>query len=159
MDYSIYEPHIDFFYTTLLMIWGGSCVGIGLIAVPYIFKHIESRTEASQITSRILKRQDILIRVVALCMIVIFFIKSKLSYSYQYIEWASYVAVLHFYIIGKIVSRRLWKLRDKIESFDTPQSDDKKRAQFHRWHILGRLLYMGQILGVVALLYLHAFGL
>lgn len=159
MDYSIYEPHIDFIYTTLLMIWGGSCIGIGLIAIPYIFQHMESNTEASQITSRILKRQDFLIRIIALCMLVLFYFKSKLLYSYQHVEWASYVAVLHFYIIGKIVSRRLWKLRDTIETFDVPVGEDKKRKQFQRWHRVGRVLYVGQILGVVALLYLHAFGL
>lgn len=159
MDYSAYEPYIDFIYTTLLMIWGGSCVGIGAIAVPYIFKHMDSVTEASEITSRIFKRQDVLIRVIAICMIILFYFKSKLSYSYQHVEWVSYVAVLHFYILGKVVSRRLWKLRGQIESFDTPVGDDPARIKFERWHILGRFLYYGQIIGVISLLYLHAFGL
>ncbi len=159
MDYSIYEPHIDFIYTTLLMIWGGSCIGIGLIAVPYIFLHMESTTEASQLTTRIFKRQDIMIRVIAINMLVLFYFKSKLIYSYQYIEWASYVVVLHFYIFGKIVSKRLWRLREKIETFDTPVGIDSKRIQFRRWHLLARVLYSGQIIGVILLLYLHAFGL
>jgi hypothetical protein len=159
MDYSVYEPHIDFIYTTLLMIWGGSCIGIGVLAIPYIFQHMESPTEASQITSRILKRQDILVRVIAICMLILFYFKSKLTYSYEWIEWASYVAVLHFYIFGKIASKRLWKLREKIETFDTPVGQDPKRIKFRRWHMLARVLYGGQILGVVLLLYLHAFGL
>ena len=159
MDYSIYEPHIDFIYTTLLMIWGGSCIGIGFLAIPYIFKHMDSNTEASQLTTRILKRQDILIRIIALSMIAVFYFKSKLSYSYQHMEWASYVAVLHFYIFGKVISRRLWKMRDKIETFDTPSAGDRQRVRFHRLHIVGRLLYTGQVLGVIVLLYLHAFGL
>ena len=84
MAYSAYEPLIDFVYTTLLMMWGGSCIGIAAIAVPLIFKHIESTTEASQITSLIFKRQDILIRFVAISMIILFYFKSKLEYSYQH---------------------------------------------------------------------------
>ncbi len=159
MDFTAYEPHIDFIYTTLLMIWGGSCIGIGLLTIPYIFQHMESATEASQITSRILKRQDILVRVIAICMIFLFYFKSKLPYSYERIEWVSYVGVLHFYIFGKIVSKRLWKLRDAIKTFDTPINQDPKRVKFRRWHILARILYAGQIIGVVLLLYLHAFGM
>jgi hypothetical protein len=159
MDFAVYEPHIDFIYTTLLMMWGGSCIGIGVLAIPYIFKHMESPTEASQITSRILKRQDILVRVIAICMLILFYFKSKLTYSYQWIEWASYVGVLHFYIFGKIASKRLWKLRENIGNFDTPSGQDPKRIKFRKWHILARVLYGGQIVGVVLLLYLHAFGM
>lgn len=159
MDYSVYEPHIDFIYTTLLMIWGGSCIGIGFIAVPCIFKHMESNTEASYLTTRIFKRQDILIRVIAISMIGIFYFKSKLSYSYQHMEWVSYVFVLHFYIFGKVVSRKLWKMREKIETFDAPAGDDVRRRRFHQLHRIGRLLYTGQVIGVIMLLYLHAFGL
>lgn len=160
MNYSIYEPHIDFIYTTLLMIWGGSCIGIGLVAIPYIFKELKSPTEASYLTSKILKRQDMLIRIIAICMLVLFYFKSKLTYSYQYVEWVTYVSVLHCYIFGKIVSKRLWKLREKIGTFDVPLAkEDPQRIQFHRWHISGRVLYSGQIIGIVALLYLHAFGL
>lgn len=159
MDIAAYEPHIDFIYTTLLMIWGGSCIGIGLLTIPYIFQHMESATEAADITSMILKRQDILVRVIAICMLILFYFKSKLTYSYEWIEWASYVGVLHFYIFGKITSRRLWKLRENIETFDTPVGQDPKRIKFRRWHILARVLYSGQIVGVVLLLYLHAFGL
>ena len=159
MEYSNYEPHIDFIYTTLLMLWGGSCIGIGAIAVPYIFKHMDSATEASHLTSRIFKRQDTLIRVIAICMLVLFYFKSKLPYSYERMEWVAYVGVLHFYIFGKIVSRRLWKLREKVESFDAPRGDDPLRKSFERWHITGRMLYYGQIAGVVMLLYMHAFGL
>ena len=159
MNYFSYQPHIDFIYTTLLMVWGGSCIGIGLIAVPYIFGHMKSPIEASLLTTLILKRQDVLIRVIAICMLILFYLKSRLSYSYQHIEWVSYVIVLHCYIIGKIASKKLWKLREKIDSFDTPAGKDPKRVQFRRWHIFARLLYMGQIIGVVALLYLHAFGL
>ena len=159
MDYAAYEPHIDFVYTTLLMIWGGSCIGIGILAIPYIFQHMESATEASQITSRILKRQDILVRVIAICMLFLFYFKSKLPYSYERIEWVSYVGVLHFYIFGKIVSKKLWKMRENIGNFDTPAGQDTKRIKFRRWHILARVLYGGQIVGVVLLLYLHAFGI
>ncbi len=159
MDFTAYEPHIDFIYTTLLMIWGGSCIGIGLLTIPYIFQHMESATEASQITSRILKRQDILVRVIAISMIFLFYFKSKLPYSYERTEWVAYVGVLHFYIFGKIASRKLWKLRDEIKTFDTPIGQDPKRIKFRRWHILARVLYGGQIVGVVLLLYLHAFGL
>lgn len=159
MEYSTYKPHIDFIYTTLLMLWGGSCIGIGAIAVPYIFKHMDSVTEASNLTSRILKRQDTLIRVIALSMLLLFYFKSKLPYSYERMEWVAYVGVLHFYIFGKVVSKRLWKLRGKIGSFDTPSENDPVRIKFKKWHVAGRLLYYGQIAGVVMLLYLHAFGL
>lgn len=159
MDYSIYEPHIDFIYTTLLMVWGGSCIGIGLITVPYIFWYMKSPTEASQLTTRIFKRQDSLIRVIAICMLVLFYFKSRLAYSYQHIEWVFYVIVLHCYIFGKIVSKKLWKLREKIGTFDNPIDKDPQRIQFNRWHIIVKVLYTGQIIGVVVLLYLHAFGL
>lgn len=159
MDLTAYEPHIDFIYTTLLMIWGGSCIGIGLLAIPYIFQHMESTSEAAEITSRILKRQDILVRVIAISMLFLFYFKSKLPYSYERMEWLSYVVVLHFYIFGKILSKRLWKMREKIDTFDTPVGNDPKRIQFRRWHILAKVLYAGQILGVVLLLYLHAFGM
>ena len=159
MDYSIYEQHIDFVYTTLLMVWGGSCVGIGLVAIPFLFKYIKSPTEASYLTSRILKRQDKLIRVLAVSMFVLFYFKSKLTYSYQHIEWVSYVIVLHCYIFGKVVSKRLWKLRDEIKTFDTNAGANPQRIQFRRWHLLGRTFYTGQIIGIAALLYLHAFGL
>ena len=159
MDFSIYESHIDFVYTTLLMIWGGSCIGIGLIAIPYIFNHMDSPTRASYVTSQILKQQDVLIRVIAISMIIIFYFKSKLTYSYQHIEWVAYVIVLHCYVFGKVVSKRLWKFREKIETFDTPVGKDPQRIQFRRWHLVGRMLYTGQIIGIVALLYLHAFGL
>lgn len=159
MDYSIYESHIDFVYTTLLMIWGGSCVGIGLIAIPFLFNYMKSTTEASYLTSRILKRQDTLIRVLAVSMLVLFYFKSKLTYSYQHIEWVIYIIVLHCYVFGKIVSKRLWKFREKIKTFDTPMGRDPQRIQFRRWHLFGRIFYTGQIVGVVALLYLHAFGL
>jgi hypothetical protein len=159
MDYSIYEPHIDFLYTTLLMIWGGSCIGIGMLALPYIFNYLNSPTEASYLTSGILKRQDILIRIIAICMLVLFYFKSKLLYSYQHIEWITYVIVLHCFIFGKVVSKKLWKLREEIDTFDNPMGKDPKRIQFKKWHIFGRILYVGQIFGVVALLYLHAFGL
>jgi len=159
MDIAVYEPYIDFVYTTLLMAWGGSCIGIGVIAIPYIFKHLDSRTTAAELTTRILKRQDILIRVIALSMLVLFYLKSQLTYSYEKYEWAFYVGVLHFYIFGKIVSKRLWKMRDTIETFDTPAVDDKKRIRFRKLHIVARTLYSFQILGVVMLLYLHAVGL
>ena len=147
------------FYTTLLMLWGGSCVGIGFIAVPYIFKHSDSNTKASHITTGILKRQDLLIRVIAISMLILFYFKSKLSYSYQPFEWGFYVAVLHFYIFGKIVSKKLWKMRESIGTFDKPTGEEDKLRKFHRLHLVGRFLYGGQTLGVIMLLYLHAFGL
>jgi len=92
-------------------------------------------------------------------MLFLFYAKSKLPYSYERMEWVSYVAVLHFYIFGKIVSRRLWKLREKVGNFDSPMGDDPHRIRFNRWHLAGRMLYYGQIAGVVLLLYMHAFGL
>jgi hypothetical protein len=141
------------------MVWGGSCVGIGLVAIPFLVKYIKSPTEASYLTSRILKRQDKLIRVLAVSMFVLFYFKSKLTYSYQHIEWVSYVIVLHCYLFGKVVSKRLWKLRDEIKTFDTNAGANPQRIQFRRWHLLGRTFYTGQIIGIVALLYLHAFGL
>ena len=141
------------------MIWGGSCIGIGLITIPFIFSYIKSPTEASHITSAILKRQDILIRVLAVLMFILFYFKSKLTYSYQHVEWVSYVIVLHCYVFGKIISKRLWKFREEIKTFDTPMGKDPQRIQFRRWHLFGRILYTGQIVGIVALLYLHAFGL
>ncbi len=141
------------------MIWGGSCVGIGLLVVPYIFNHLESPTEASILTSKIFQRQDILIRIIAICMLVLFYLKSKLVYSYQHIEWITYVLLLHCFIFGKVISKKLWKLREAIDTFDAPIGKDPQRLQFRRWHISGRILYIGQIIGVVALLYLHAFGL
>ncbi len=159
MDYSNYEPHIDFIYTTLLMVWGGSCIGIGLIAVPYIFGHMHSPKEASKLTTQIFRRQDMVIRIIAIGMLFLFYFKSRLAYSFQYIEWVSYVIVLHCFIIAKIVSKRLWKLRDKIDSFESPIGKDPERIKFHRWHVLIKILYLGQIVGVIALLYLHAFGL
>ena len=159
MDLTAYAPYIDFVYTTLLMAWGGSCIGIGIIAIPYIFKHFDSPTKAAELTTQILRRQDILIRVVALSMLVLFYLKSQLTYSYERYEWAFYVVVLHFYIFGKILSKRLWKMRDKIETFDTPIEGDKKRIRFRRLHIVARFLYAGQILGVIILLYLHSVGL
>lgn len=159
MEITAYASYIDFVYTTLLMAWGGSCIGIGIIAIPYIFKHLDSPTEAAELTTRILRRQDILIRIVALSMLVLFYLKSQLTYSYQHYEWAFYVGVLHFYIFGKIVSKRLWKMRDKIETFDTPAGDDKSRTRFRKLHIVARTLYTFQILGVMMLLYLHSVGL
>ena len=159
MDYSIYKPHIDFIYTTLLMVWGGSCIGIGAIAIPYIFKHMDTITEASEITSKILKRQDLMIRFIAISMLILFYFKSKLPYSYERGEWVAYVGVLHFYIFGKVVSKRLWKMRENIDSFDSPAGDDPARIKFDRMHNIARFLYYGQIIGVIVLLYLHAFGL
>lgn len=153
------ENYIDFIYTALLMAWGGSCIGIGLIAIPYIFGHMKSPTEASHLTSAILKRQDMLIRVIAICMLILFYFKSKLTYSYEHIEWVAYVLVLHFYIFGKIITKRLWKLREEIKTFDVPAGGDPLRIKFRRWHIFGRVLYSGQIIGIVALLFLHAFGM
>lgn len=159
MDYSNYEPYIDFIYTTLLMAWGGSCIGIGLITVPFIFGYMKSPIEASQITTRIFKRQDKLIRVIAICMLVLFYFKSRLAYSYQHIEWVFYVIVLHCYIFGKIVSKKLWSIRGKIHTFDTVSNNDPLKIQFHRWHFIVKSLYTIQIIGVVVLLYLHALGL
>lgn len=159
VDFHLYESHIDFAYTTLLMIWGGSLVGIGLLAVPLIFSRVESRNDASELTTAIFHRQDILIRVVVLCMLVVFFLKSRLNYSYQYFEWGVYVIVLHFFIIGRIVSKRLRKMREKIGSFDEPEDNGPKRKRFKWVHLLVRYLYIAQLIGVVMLLYLHAFGL
>ncbi|MDH5543133.1 MAG: hypothetical protein OEY64_09240 [Nitrospinota bacterium] len=159
IDFNQYEAHIDFVYTTLLMIWGGSLVGIGMLAIPLIFSKVESRTEASGLTTQILRRQDFLIRGVVLSMLLVFFLKSKLNYSYQYFEWAVYVVVLHLYIVGRIVSKRLNKMRDKIGSFDLPAEGDPMRKRFSIVHMGVRYLYIGQVIGVVVLLYLHAFGL
>ena len=159
MDFTQYTHHIDFAYTTLLMLWGGSLVGIGLITVPFIFQFFESTTEAAKLTSQIFRRQDILIRVIAVCMLFLFYFKSKLDYSYQYGEWVVYVVVLHFFIAYKIISKKLWKMRETIESFDLPAADAPDRVKFNRWHKAARMLYTGQIVGVVLLLYLHAFGL
>tara|TARA_B100000315_G_scaffold252973_1_gene290835 strand:+ start:2977 stop:3255 length:279 start_codon:yes stop_codon:yes gene_type:complete len=92
-------------------------------------------------------------------MLILFYFKSKLTYSYQHIEWVSYVIVLHCYIFGKVISKRLWNLREKIKTFDSAAGTDPERIKFRRWHLLGRTLYTGQIIGIVALLYLHAFGL
>lgn len=154
-----YEHTIDFVYTTLLMAWGGSLIGIGLISVPYIFKYFDSTTEAAKLTTQLFRRQDILIRVIAVCMLILFYFKSKLDYSYQYGEWVIYVVILHFFIVYKIISKRLWKMTEKIKTFDTPVGDDALRIKFRRWHLATRGLYVGQIIGVVVLLYLHAFGL
>jgi len=159
MDFTAYEHHIDFAYTTLLMLWGGSLVGIGIITVPFIFQFFDSTTEAAKLTSQIFRRQDILIRVIAVCMLFLFYFKSKLDYSYQYGEWVTYVVILHFFIVYKIISKWLWKMREKIGTFDTPTGDDPMRKKFSRWHRIARVLYMGQIAGVILLLYLHAFGL
>lgn len=159
VDFTFYESHIDFVYITLLMLWGGSLVGIGFLAIPYIFNYLESRDEASVLTTRILRRQDILIRVIILSMLVVFYFKSKLSYSYQLFEWTVYVVVLHFYIFGRVISRRLLKMRGKIETFDAPVEGDTRRQRFLYLHRVGRYLYIGQFVGVVVLLYLHAFGL
>jgi hydrogenase-4 membrane subunit HyfE len=158
-DFQLYEPHIDFAYTTLLMIWGGSLVGIGLLAVPLIFSRVESRNEASELTTAIFHRQDILIRAVVISMLAVFYFKSRLHYSYQYVEWGVYVIVLHFFIIGRIVSKRLRKMREKIGSFDEPGDKEPKRINFRRVHLVVRYLYIAQVIGVVMLLYLHAFGL
>ncbi|MBF0275336.1 MAG: hypothetical protein HQK84_08920, partial [Nitrospinae bacterium] len=129
-------------------------------AVPYIFKHIKSRDEASALTTAILKREDILIRVVVICMLFVFILKRQLEYSYQYFEWAVYISVLHFFIFGKICSKRLYKMMEKIETFDVPAEDGEvKRSRFNMLHKLVRILYVMQIIGVIALLYLHAFGL
>lgn len=92
-------------------------------------------------------------------MLILFYFKSKLSYSYQPFEWGSYVAVLHFYIFGKIVSKKLWKMRESIGTFDEPSGNEEKLRKFYRLHLVGRFLYGGQTLGVIMLLYLHAFGL
>lgn len=159
MESYVYEQYIDFIYTTLLMAWGGSLIGIGILTVPFIFKYYESPTKAAALTTRILKRQDAMIRAVAICMLVLFFLKRRLDYSYQYLEWAVYVAVLHLFIVGRLISRRLWTIRESIASFDGPMGNDPKRIRFRRWHRMARILYAGQIAGVVALLYLHAFGL
>jgi len=159
MDFSAYTHHIDFAYTTLLMLWGGSLVGIGLIAVPLVFQFFESTTEAAKLTSQMFRRQDLLIRVIAVCMLLLFYFKSKLDYSYQYGEWVVYVVVLHFFIAYKMISKRLWKMRETINSFDTPVADNPVRINFNRWHKAARTLYIGQIMGVILLLYLHAFGL
>ena len=159
MDFTAYTHHIDFAYTTLLMMWGGSLVGIGLIAVPLVFKFFESTTEAAKLTSQIFKRQDILIRVIAVSMLFLFYFKSKLDYSYQYGEWVVYVVVLHFFIAYKIASKRLWKIRNDIKTFDTPPGNDPVRGKFSNWHKVVRVLYVGQLGGVILLLYLHAFGL
>jgi len=159
VDFTQYEPHIDFVYTTLLMLWGGSLAGIGMLAVPYIFRHIKSRDEASAITTAIFSRQDILIRVIAVCMLFVFYFKSKLGYTYQHFEWAVYILVLHFFIIGKILSWWLRKVQSKVTSFDTPAGEDSTRRKFHKLHVTVRYLYIGQFIGVVVLLYLHAFGL
>ena len=158
-DFSVYRPHIDFAYTTLLMIWGGSLIGIGLLVVPFIFKQIKSRDEASELTTQIFRRQDMLIRAVVLSMLVVFFFKKQLHYSYQYFEWGVYVSVLHFYIFGRVASKRLYKMRGTIGSFDTDDSDNPRRRKFGKLHLLVRYLYIGQVIGVVVLLYLHAFGL
>jgi hypothetical protein len=159
VNFTQYEPHIDFVYTTLLMLWGGSLAGIGMLAVPYIFGHIKSRDEASDITTAIFLRQDNLIRVIAICMLFVFYFKSKLGYAYQHFEWAVYIIVLHFFIIGKILSRWLRKVQAKIDTFDTPAGEDNTRRKFHKLHMTVRYLYIGQFIGVVVLLYLHAFGL
>ncbi len=159
MDFSAYEHHIDFVYTMLLMIWGGSLIGIGLITVPFIFSFFDSVTDAAKLTSQIFRRQDLVIRVIAVCMLFLFYFKSKLDYSYQYGEWITYVVILHFFILYKIISKKMWKMRKKIATFDTPVGDDPLRISFRKWHSAARILYAGQIIGVVALLYLHAFGL
>jgi len=158
VDFTQYEPHIDFVYTTLLMIWGGSLVGIGMIVVPFIFKHFESKDQASNLTTKILKRQDYLIRGVAISMLIVFYFKSQLHYSYQGLERAMYVFVLHFFIIGKIISRQLDKVRNKIDTFDDGKIDGKEMKKFKIMHRLVRYFYIGQFIGVVILLYLHAFG-
>ena len=158
IDFQQYTAHINFIYTTLLMIWGGSLIGVTIIVIPFIFKHIKSHDEASTLTTAILKRQDILIRLVVLCMLVLFITKRQLGDSSPYYEWVIYVGVLHLFIIGKIVSRFLHKLRDKIATFDEPYDGSKYRKRFRILHIAARFLYGGQIVGVIGLLYLHAFG-
>ena len=159
IDFTLYEPHIDFAYTTLLMIWGGSLIGVTMLAIPYIFTHIKSRDEASALTTAILKREDILIRIVVISMLVVFLLKRELGYSYQYFEWGMYIGVLHFYIFGKILAKRLAKAQAKIGSFDEVAVDNKERKRFNLLHNLVRYFYFGQVIGVVTLLYLHAFGL
>ncbi len=159
IDFQQYVSHIDFVYTALLMIWGGSLIGVTIVTIPFIFQHIESQDQASTLTSAILKRQDILIRIVVLCMLIVFVAKKQLDYSYQYIEWFIYVCVLHLFIFGKITSKRLYKLKETIKTFDVPYDGSKDRKQFKFIHILTRILYGGQIVGVLTLLYLHAFGL
>jgi hypothetical protein len=141
------------------MLWGGTLIGIGIITVPFIFKFFDSITEAARLTSQIFKRQDLLIRVIAICMLFLFYFKSKLDYSYQYGEWVTYVVILHFFILYKIISKKMWKMRENIDTFDTPVGDDPLRISFRKWHMAARVLYAGQIVGVVLLLYLHAFGL
>lgn len=159
INFQQYVSHIDFIYTTLLMIWGGSLIGVTIITIPFIFGHIKSHDEASTLTTAILKRQDILIRVVVICMLVLFIVKKQLDYSYQYVEWFIYVCVLHLFIFGKIASKRLYKLKERIKTFDEPFDGSSDRQQFKVIHKITRVLYGGQIIGVVLLLYLHAFGL
>ncbi|MCP4294045.1 MAG: hypothetical protein GY786_00360 [Proteobacteria bacterium] len=159
IDLQQYVSHIDFIYTTLLMVWGGSLIGVTMVTIPFIFRHIKSNDEASTLTSAILKRLDVLIRIVVLCMFVLFIVKKQLDYNYQYFEWFFYVCVLHLFIFGKITSKRLHKLKGKITTFDEPYDGSKDRKQFKLVHKITRAFYGGQILGVIVLLYLHAFGL
>ncbi|MFQ5559718.1 MAG: DUF4149 domain-containing protein [Nitrospinota bacterium] len=159
MDYSAYEHHIDFVYTTLLMIWGGSCIGVGLIVVPFLFSYINSKDEASNLTTRIFKRLDYLIRVVVLFMVVLFYFKSKLTYSYQHIEWVFFVIGTHCFIFGKFISKKMWKLIDAIQSFDELSVESPMRKSFKKWHRASVTLFSGQIVSVLVMLYLHAFGL
>ena len=138
------------------MAWGGGLVGVLFVVSPLIFKHFGSKQEAVSLNVKVISRLDILIRIVVIGMLFLFLTRRYYNVNYNFQEWAIYVAILHFYVFGKIAGKYLHRMRKRPNHEEKMLAGGTERTIFKRVHFVVRSLYLSQAIGVVFLLYLHA---
>ncbi|MFQ5456167.1 MAG: DUF4149 domain-containing protein [Nitrospirota bacterium] len=154
---NFYFMGVQFFHLMALAIWVGGMVIIMFIAAPAIFKRLESRTLAGEITGEILRKFDI----------IVFFCISALVITgiIKYLNWENptpwiimrYMAILvmslsAIYSSG-IISPKMRSLKSKISSFDTLPENNHNRIAFNQLHRISSIcMFLNLICGIISIL-------
>jgi uncharacterized membrane protein len=148
---------VQFFHLLALALWVGGSFAIGILAAPSIFKNLESRTLAGNITGEILSKLD---KLTIFCIIVLA-VTSMIKFStwenanpwiltrYAAISIMSLTALYSIFV----VSSRMKSLKEKIGSFDASTENNPYRSSFRNLHKVSSICMLSNLIfGVIAIL-------
>ena len=128
---------LSYIYLVFLSIFFGSSIFIGYIMAPYIFKTLNSRSEAGNMVGALLHKFSTLGYITQVLMVIT-----------GYILYLNLVGIIIFIIpliililllfSEKFISKKMNNLKKRMGSIDEIPKDDPKRKQFnslHKWSV------------------------
>lgn len=145
-------------YLLALALWIGGLAALTFIVAPLAFRTLPTRQAAGQLVGAALARLDALI--LALIPALIATSAAKLAWYESLVPpvAARYLllcgAALCFGLSAGALSPKIRQLRDALGPIDEVPESDPRRQRFRRLHGLSMLLGLGQLLCLVAALFL-----